>query len=198
MIENYDANWEQRTAYPYTYVSTIVLDEQNTGNQTGSPHSMKRYDTADKKYTSYKSQIELSATAKPFTPDAPRVRSNTLSGILVHHMDELSCMYSMEWMKEAEDKFRFEIMSFLADTDVSSVLGKTRCRDCLYYFERPIVKPSKSRISSLATFLSFWLDAKIQVGDDTYIWKGLPKDTKKQVSMDHLDNGHWVTKNDIV
>lgn len=195
-IENYDTNWEQRASYPYTYVSTVGLNDSSSRQSVSV--IMKGVEPDKKFKTKNTETVEITTSAKPFTPNTPRVRSNTLSGILVHHIDELSCMYSLEWMKEAEDKLRFEIMSFLADADVSSSLGKTRCRDCLYYFERPSVKPSKSRIASLATFLSFFLDAKIQVGEDIYLWKGLSKDIQKQVSMDHLDNGHWVTKNDIV
>jgi hypothetical protein len=107
-------------------------------------------------------------------------------------------MYSKEWLQDAEHDFRFQLMSFLSDDEVSSVLGKTRCRDCLYYFEKNTVKPSKSRIASLGTFLSFWMEAKIIIGETPYLWKTIPKNTENVIYMDHLDNGQWIVKNDKI
>lgn len=123
----------------------------------------------------------------------------TLAGLLIRHMDPLSALYSSEWMAEIEQEFRDTLRSFLAEDSVASVLGKTRCRDCLYYFEKPFVKPSKSRMASLGSFLSFWWGTPVSFGDKLYAWK-MPKEQKalaRRVGavvpvFSHLDNETWV------
>lgn len=196
LISSHDTNYEQRVDYPYTYTSTILIDEHE---KKQTPYSKLAF-TKQSHSTSFQSPQKTTFYKEDSDSQSQQTRTQvyTLGGILVQYLDPLSTMYSKEWLQDAEQEFRFQLMSFLSDNDVSSVLGKTRCRDCLYYFEKSIVKPSKSRIASLATFLSFWLDSKIMIGETPYVWKTIAKNTDKVVHMDHLDNGQWIVKNDKI
>jgi len=235
LIPAYDEKYVQRVSYPYTYTSTLLIEEADkhtSYHKVGTsgkgihtaivPQKANFYVENDstafgdvpkavienitKKNVSEKSNKSdvlpsLASGSKTIeNPQFAKARTQvfTLAGILVQMLDPLSAMYSKEWIQDAEREFRFHIMSFLSDNDVSSVLGKTRCRDCLYYFEKAVVKPSKSRVASLATFLSFWLDAKIIVGDTPYAWKTIAKTSDKVIHLDHLDNGQWIVKNDKI
>lgn len=224
MIPAYDEKYVQRVSYPYTYTSTLLIEEMDKHTSyhkvgtTGKgihtaivPQKANFYVENDstsfsdlppviENFTKQRANIPDSSSKTIEQPQLTKARTQvfTLAGILVQMLDPLSAMYSKEWIQDAERELRFHIMSFLSDNDVSSVLGKTRCRDCLYYFEKAIVKPSKSRIASLATFLSFWLDAKIIVGDTPYAWKTIAKTSDKVIHLDHLDNGQWIVKNDKI
>jgi hypothetical protein len=224
LIPSHDKNCEQRASYPYTYTSTILMDEhekqqvpysklafskthsakgQGQGQGQGQGH-IRVPKTTFYTESEIPSQEDVVTKYNQSQPQSQpqvfekRTHVYTLGGILVQYLDPLATMYSKEWLQDAEQEFRFQLMSFLSDNDVSSVLGKTRCRDCLYYFEKSVVKPSKSRIASLATFLSFWLDSKIIIGETPYVWKTIPKTTDKVIHMDHLDNGQWIVKNDKI
>lgn len=147
-----------------------------------------------------KSATPLSVAAASPAPAAPMAPPKTLAGLCIRQMDPLSALYSPEWMAEIEQEFRDTIRSFLAENAVSAVLGKTRCRDCLYYFETSQVKPSKSRMASLGSFLSFWWGTPVQFGDKTYAWKMSKEQKAAAVAggaggvpvFTHLDNGTWV------
>ena len=180
VIPNYDAAFEQRSRYPYTYTSIKTVE--------------------DGQYASY--SAHSSSTVLPRKPLSEReseskkvtaLKPKTLSGIMVVKMDPLAAMYSSEWMNEIEQEFRDKIRSFLSEDDVSKVLGKTRCRDCLYYFEKSTMKPSKTRVRSIGMFLSFWWGTTVKIGDVAYRWSKLPKATNTEsIELSHLDNGEWV------
>jgi predicted Zn-ribbon and HTH transcriptional regulator len=143
--------------------------------------------------TPYQPRIEPpKVNAKVTTVSSPK----TLAGIMVVKMDALAAMYSPEWMAEIEQEFRDKIRSFLSEDDVSRVLTKTRCRDCLYYFEKSTVKPSKTRVKSIGTFLSFWWNTSVMIGDVTYRWSKRPKvaagAAAEVIVLSHLDNGDWI------
>lgn len=195
MIPNYDAAFEQRSRYPHTYTSIKTVE--------------------DGQYTTYAAHTSSASAAsasisllqrKPSHPNDTRdtrdtrnnlkecIKPTTLSGIMVVRMDPLAAMYSPEWMKEVEQEFRDKIRSFLSEDDVSKVLGKTHCRDCLYYFEKSTMKPSKTRIRSIGMFLSFWWGKTVKIGDVAYRWSKLPKERtgSEAIELSHLDNGEWV------
>lgn len=196
-IPGYDAAYEQRCKYPYTYTSIKTLDDGTTAHEGrgaaqgtfGAIRFQKRQveQRRDERMRDERMRDERSAPAPP----PPK----TLAGLLIRQMDPLAALYSPEWMAEIEQEFRDTLRSFLAEDSVASVLGKTRCRDCLYYFEKPRVKPSKSRMASLGSFLSFWWGTPVQLGDKVYAWK-MTKEQKasaKQVPVfTHLDDETWV------
>lgn len=242
MIPSHHPDYEQRETYPYTYTSTLLVEESDkhigyhkvqrssgvgASQQGGTQHlhhkktefyletpiEVKHHHSDSDKVSSI---ITKKSTSKSLSSSVPaqvpvvesvdnakqvveaRVKVFTLGGILVQKLDPLAVMYSMEWLQDAEKEFRQQMMSFLSEDEVSGVLGKTRCRDCLYYFEKAIVKPSKTRIASLGTFLSFWLHAKIMIGDVPYVWKTVAKDTTQVLHLEHLDDGRWIIKNDKI
>lgn len=171
VIPAYDAAFEQRANYPFTLTTVKTVDD---ASYASAPPPMRHK--------------EKEKEIKAYTP-------KTLAGILVVKMDALASMYSPEWMAEIEQEFRDKIRSFLSEDDVSRVLTKTRCRDCLYYFEKSTVKPSKTRVKSIGTFLSFWWGTSVTVGDITYRWSKLPKAggaDDATVVLSHLDNGEWI------
>jgi hypothetical protein len=192
-IPRYDVTVVQRSDYPYTYTSTLIPEEERPLHLHAKPGKFAGTYLQPKK-----TEYHIEEDTSTLTPTKTRTKVYTLAGILVQQLDTLSSMYSKEWLQDAEHDFRFQLMSFLSDDEVSSVLGKTRCRDCLYYFEKNTVKPSKSRIASLGTFLSFWMEAKIIIGETPYLWKTIPKNTENVIYMDHLDNGQWIVKNDKI
>lgn len=168
--------FQQNPDYKVTYVSTMMIDE----DFMRAKHSIHKDDCRETQRTLKNVDSAIS-----------------LSSILVNHIDELASMYSKEWLKEADDTFRTVLMSFLSESTVMEVLGKKRCRDCLYYFEKPFVKPSKTRVASLGTFLSFFTRSKVSIGDDTFTWKHLDSSTTSTptiIELAHQDNGHWVRK----
>jgi predicted Zn-ribbon and HTH transcriptional regulator len=168
-IPAYDAAFEQRTNYPFTLTTIKPIDE----NYVPSAPTPRQ---------------------RPTIHETPLFKPKTLAGIMVLKMDALAAMYSSEWMVEIEQEFRDKIRSFLSEDAVSRVLTKTRCRDCLYYFEKSSVKPSKTRVKSIGTFLSFWWNTSVTIGDVTYRWSKLPKaeSNTETVVLSHLDNGDWI------
>ena len=186
-IPNHDASVEQRSHYPFTFTSVKTVEDGNY--TTYAAH-------ASQPIVPFKPRANANANTKlnestPATPMNPK----TLAGILIVKMDPLAALYSPEWMREIEQEFRDKIRSFLSEDEVSKVLGKTRCRDCLYYFEKSTMKPSKTRVKSIGSFLSFWWGTSVKIGDVVYHWSKLPKDQRsatEATELTHLDNGDWI------
>jgi hypothetical protein len=172
VIPNYNPEYEQRSQYPYIYTSTVLMDERVNHERS---------------YTK-----DSSVQSKPILKKQPEEDSTeaTLIRKMVNALDPLTAMYSPEWLKDIELEFRDAIRSFLADEANSSVLGKTRCRDCLYYFEKPLVIPSKTRVKSIGTFLSFWWGAPVSINGVSYPWKKTAA-PGQPIFLVHLDNGQW-------
>jgi hypothetical protein len=187
-IPGHDGSLEQRCKYPYTYTSVKCIDEPTSGHHRGS---------AQGTFGAIKYRDAPAKDGATAMPPAPVSQPKTLAGILIRRMDTLSALYSPEWMAEIEQEFRDTLRSFLAEESVGEVLGKTRCRDCLYYFEKNQVKPSKSRMASLGNFLSFWWGTPVKFGDKVYAWK-MSKEQKTAAVvatapvLTHLDNGTWI------
>jgi len=200
-IPNYDASVEQRSHYPYTYTSVKTVEDGSYTTYSAHSSSLSLPNPPKKHQNTYSASASASASAlassATVTTPVQTLKPKTLSGIIIIKMDPLAALYSPEWMSEIEQEFRDKIRSFLSEDDVSKVLGKTRCRDCLYYFEKSSMKPSKTRVKSIGMFLSFWWGKTVKVGDTYYRWSKLPKETLLQqktdaIELSHLDNGEWV------
>jgi hypothetical protein len=199
-IPGWDAAYEQRSQYPYTYTS--VLNPALEGHKHAYAHGTGRgaaQGTVGSIRLSGAARSEQNssgaATGAKAEGEAAALLPTTLAGHIICEMDPLASLYSKEWMHEVEQEFRDRIRSFLSEEAVSAVLGKTRCRDCLYYFEKSAVKPSSSRMASLGNFLSFWWGTPVRFGDKVYGWK-MTKEQKSAPAwtLSHLDNGTWVVK----
>jgi hypothetical protein len=179
-IPHYNKHYEQRSEYPYIFTSTVLMEDHLKHERTYT------------KDTSVQSQV-LPVLAQPITSQN-QPEPNTLTRLMVNMLDPLTVLYSAEWLKEIDIEFRDTIRSFLADEANSRVLGKTRCRDCLYYFEKSLVKPSKTRVKSIGVFLSFWWGIPVTINGVSYPWKKTQSVAPVQsnaIVLTHLDNGQW-------
>lgn len=131
-------------------------------------------------------------------PQARRPREylhDDIMGILVGLVDELSCLYPPEWMRDAKQQLKDKFVAFLVDANVVKALGRKKTVEAISFFEhRP--RPDEARVKSLGWILSFLFDRLIYINEKKHTWNaklGLTKDIK----ITHHANGRWSLKNDL-
>jgi|APGre2960657468_1045069.scaffolds.fasta_scaffold00154_2 hypothetical protein len=140
-------------------------------------------------------------TRPPQAPQAPQARRpreylhDDIMGILVGLVDELSCLYPPEWMRDAKQQLKDKFVAFLVDANVVKALGRKKTVEAISFFEhRP--RPDEARVKSLGWILSFLFDRLVYINEKKHTWNaklGLTKDIK----IIHHPNGRWSLKNDL-
>jgi hypothetical protein len=119
--------------------------------------------------------------------------TDNLSQLLIEVLDELSSMYSREWMNDAKQHVKDKLLAFLIEPNVVKALGRKKTCDAIYFFEtRP--KPDESRIKNLGWILSFLFGKNIYINDKKYTWNAKLGFTQ-ELRFAHHANGRWSIKN---
>ena len=185
--------YEQRVKYETKYnpLSQIIspapkINEHLNANARPSQH------------VAMTCQSQANQSVPHQVPQARRPREylhDDIMGILVGLVDELSCLYPPEWMRDAKQQLKDKFVAFLVDANVVKALGRKKTVEAISFFEhRP--RPDEARVKSLGWILSFLFDRLVYINEKKHTWNaklGLTKDIK----IIHHPNGRWSLKNDL-
>lgn len=112
-----------------------------------------------------------------------------LSQLLIEEMDDLSSMYSREWMRDAAQQIKEKLVAFLIEPNVVKALGRKKTCDAIYFFEtRP--KPDEARAKNLGWILSFIFDKVVYINDKKCVWNA-KQGLANELRLTHSANGRW-------
>ena len=180
--------YEQRVKYETKYnpLSQIVSVPQIAEHSHAQAHAPHQH---------------VAMSRPPQLSQAPQARRpreylhDDIMGILVGLVDELSCLYPPEWMRDAKQQLKDKFVAFLVDANVVKALGRKKTVEAISFFEhRP--RPDEARVKSLGWILSFLFDRLVYINEKKHTWNaklGLTKDLK----IIHHPNGRWSLKNDL-
>jgi len=116
-----------------------------------------------------------------------------LTELLIRHLDDLSPMYSREWMRDATQQIKQKLVAFLVEPNVVKALGRKKTCDAIYFLElRP--KPDDARMKNLGWILSFLLDRIVYINEKKHTWNSKAGPSVK-FEITHHANGRWSVKN---
>lgn len=128
------------------------------------------------------------------TPRFPKpYEYDSLTELLIRYLDELSPMYSREWMRDATQQIKQKLVAFLVDPNVVKALGRKKTCDAIYFLElRP--KPDEARMKNLGWILSFLLERIVFINEKKHTWNSKAGITDT-LQIAHHANGRWSLKN---